>query len=164
MSSYSHWTIRLYHALFLKMLIFVPSHFNESLVKKRYLQSSHSWISWHLIVYEVCFKKYFYFPFPPDGVNIDTHHIPVNVTLRRIAHGADPVAAQWDFDLLNGQGGWTSDGCRILCSDENITAIQCYSLSNYAVLMVRQLLTLCINTKYSHFSLRVVTLKWRLFF
>ncbi|XP_057402652.1 adhesion G protein-coupled receptor A3 isoform X6 [Balaenoptera acutorostrata] len=70
-----------------------------------------------------------------DGVNIDTHHIPVNVTLRRIAHGADPVAAQWDFDLLNGQGGWTSDGCRILCSDENITAIQCYSLSNYAVLM-----------------------------
>eukprot|EP00069_Balaena_mysticetus_P020944 bmy_13242T0 len=70
-----------------------------------------------------------------DGVNIDTHHIPVNVTLRRIAHGADAVAAQWDFDLLNGQGGWTSDGCRILCSDENITAIQCYSLSNYAVLM-----------------------------
>ncbi|XP_007115906.2 adhesion G protein-coupled receptor A3 isoform X2 [Physeter macrocephalus] len=70
-----------------------------------------------------------------DGVNIDTHHIPVNVTLRRIAHGADPVAAQWDFDLLNGQGGWTSDGCRILCSDENITTIQCYSLSNYAVLM-----------------------------
>ncbi|XP_030688056.1 adhesion G protein-coupled receptor A3 [Globicephala melas] len=70
-----------------------------------------------------------------DGVNIDTHHIPVNVTLRRIAHGADPVAAQWDFDLLNGQGGWTSNGCRILCSDENITTIQCYSLSNYAVLM-----------------------------
>ncbi|XP_032489131.1 adhesion G protein-coupled receptor A3 isoform X4 [Phocoena sinus] len=70
-----------------------------------------------------------------DGVNIDTHHIPVNVTLRRVAHGADPVAAQWDFDLLNGQGGWTSDGCRILCSDENITTIQCYSLSNYAVLM-----------------------------
>ncbi|XP_052497855.1 adhesion G protein-coupled receptor A3 isoform X2 [Budorcas taxicolor] len=70
-----------------------------------------------------------------DGVNIDTHHIPVNVTLRRIAHGADAVAAQWDFDLLNGQGGWKSDGCHILYSDENITTIQCYSLSNYAVLM-----------------------------
>ncbi|XP_025293012.1 adhesion G protein-coupled receptor A3 [Canis lupus familiaris] len=70
-----------------------------------------------------------------DGVNVDTHHIPVNVTLRRIAHGADAVAAQWDFDLLNGQGGWKSDGCNILYSDENITTIQCYSLSNYAVLM-----------------------------
>ena len=68
-------------------------------------------------------------------MNIDTHHIPVNVTLRRIAHGADAVAAQWDFDLLNGQGGWKSDGCHILYSDENITTIQCYSLSNYAVLM-----------------------------
>ncbi|XP_058156355.1 adhesion G protein-coupled receptor A3 isoform X1 [Dasypus novemcinctus] len=70
-----------------------------------------------------------------DGVNVDTHPIPVNVTLRRIAHGADAVAAQWDFDLLNGQGGWKSDGCHILYSDENITTIQCYSLSNYAVLM-----------------------------
>ncbi|XP_019309146.2 adhesion G protein-coupled receptor A3 isoform X2 [Panthera pardus] len=70
-----------------------------------------------------------------DGVNVDTHHIPVNVTLRRIAHGADAVAAQWDFDLLNGQGGWKSDGCHILYSDENITTMQCNSLSNYAVLM-----------------------------
>uniref|UniRef100_A0A8D0J5S6 Adhesion G protein-coupled receptor A3 n=1 Tax=Sus scrofa TaxID=9823 RepID=A0A8D0J5S6_PIG len=70
-----------------------------------------------------------------DGVNVDTHHIPVHVTLRRIAHGADAVAAQWDFDLLNGQGGWKSDGCHILYSDENITTIQCFSLSNYAVLM-----------------------------
>uniref|UniRef100_A0A493TFS9 Adhesion G protein-coupled receptor A3 n=2 Tax=Anas TaxID=8835 RepID=A0A493TFS9_ANAPP len=70
-----------------------------------------------------------------DGLNLASHHIPINVTLRRIAHGADAVAAQWDFDLLNGQGGWKSDGCRILLSDENITTIQCYSLSNYAVLM-----------------------------
>ncbi|KGL77908.1 putative G-protein coupled receptor 125, partial [Tinamus guttatus] len=70
-----------------------------------------------------------------DGLNLASHHIPVNVTLRRIAHGADAVAAQWDFDLLNGQGGWKSDGCRILLSDENITTIQCSSLSNYAVLM-----------------------------
>uniref|UniRef100_A0A7N4P029 Adhesion G protein-coupled receptor A3 n=1 Tax=Sarcophilus harrisii TaxID=9305 RepID=A0A7N4P029_SARHA len=70
-----------------------------------------------------------------DGINIDTQHIPINVTLRRIAHGADAVAAQWDFDLLNGQGGWKSDGCRILSSDENVTTIQCYSLTSYAVLM-----------------------------
>ncbi|ELK24696.1 Putative G-protein coupled receptor 125 [Myotis davidii] len=71
-----------------------------------------------------------------DGVSVDGHRVPVNVTLRRIAHGADAVAAQWDFDLLNGQGGWKSDGCHILYSDENITTIQCYSLSNYAVLMM----------------------------
>ncbi|XP_072476468.1 adhesion G protein-coupled receptor A3 isoform X2 [Notamacropus eugenii] len=70
-----------------------------------------------------------------DGINIDTQHIPINVTLRRIAHGADAVAAQWDFDLLNGQGGWKSDGCHILSSDENVTTVQCYSLTSYAVLM-----------------------------
>lgn len=74
--------------------------------------------------------------FVTDGLSVASHHVPINVTLRRIAHGADAVAAQWDFDLLNGQGGWKSDGCRILLSDENITTIQCYSLSNYAVLMV----------------------------
>lgn len=77
-----------------------------------------------------------YISFVTDGLNLASHHVPINVTLRRIAHGADAVAAQWDFDLLNGQGGWKSDGCRILLSDENITTIQCYSLSNYAVLMV----------------------------
>ncbi|XP_055986318.1 adhesion G protein-coupled receptor A3 [Sorex fumeus] len=70
-----------------------------------------------------------------DGVSGDAQRIPVIVTLRRIAHGADAVAAHWDFDLLNGQGGWKSDGCHILYSDENITTIQCHSLSNYAVLM-----------------------------
>ncbi|XP_042324371.1 adhesion G protein-coupled receptor A3 isoform X2 [Sceloporus undulatus] len=70
-----------------------------------------------------------------DGLNIPHQDIPINVTLRRIAHGADAVAVQWDFDLLNGQGGWKSDGCQILSSDENVTTIQCYSLSNYAVLM-----------------------------
>lgn len=86
-------------------------------------------------------------------MNVDSHRVPVNVTLRRIAHGADAVAAQWDFDLLNGQGGWKSDGCRILYSDENITTIQCYSLSNYAVLMVWRLLTVCIDTKAAHLFL-----------
>lgn len=77
-----------------------------------------------------------YISFVTDGLNLASHHVPINVTLRRIAHGADAVAAQWDFDLLNGQGGWKSDDCRILLSDENITTIQCYALSNYAVLMV----------------------------
>ncbi|XP_030744489.1 adhesion G protein-coupled receptor A3-like, partial [Echinops telfairi] len=70
-----------------------------------------------------------------DGASADAQQVPVNVTLRRLAHGADAVAAQWDFELLNGQGGWKSDGCRILHADENVTAIQCSSLGNYAVLM-----------------------------
>ncbi|XP_063777748.1 adhesion G protein-coupled receptor A3 [Pseudophryne corroboree] len=70
-----------------------------------------------------------------DGPNRNIPNVPINVTLRRIAHGKDPVAAQWDFDLLNGQGGWKSEGCTIISSDENITTIQCYTLSNYALLM-----------------------------
>ncbi|XP_066429328.1 adhesion G protein-coupled receptor A3 [Eleutherodactylus coqui] len=70
-----------------------------------------------------------------DGPNKNPPSVPINITLRRIAHGKDPVAAQWDFDLLNGQGGWKSEGCSIIASDENITTIQCHTLSNYAVLM-----------------------------
>ncbi|XP_032079768.1 adhesion G protein-coupled receptor A3 [Thamnophis elegans] len=70
-----------------------------------------------------------------DGVSPPYQDVPINVTLRRLAHGTEAVAAQWDFGLLNGQGGWKSDGCRILFSDENVTAMQCSSLSNYAVLM-----------------------------
>ncbi|KAM8939532.1 adhesion G protein-coupled receptor A3 [Pelodytes ibericus] len=70
-----------------------------------------------------------------DGPNRNIPNVSINVTLRRIAHGKDAMAAQWDFDLLNGQGGWTSEGCDIIASDENITTIQCNSLGNYAVLM-----------------------------
>uniref|UniRef100_A0A8C5LWA9 Adhesion G protein-coupled receptor A3 n=1 Tax=Leptobrachium leishanense TaxID=445787 RepID=A0A8C5LWA9_9ANUR len=70
-----------------------------------------------------------------DGLNRNFPNVPINVTLRRIAHGKDAVAARWDFDLLNGQGGWTSAGCDVIASDENITTIQCNSLGNYAVLM-----------------------------
>ncbi|KAM4809156.1 adhesion G protein-coupled receptor A3 [Rhinophrynus dorsalis] len=70
-----------------------------------------------------------------DGPNQNIPSVPINITLRRIAHGKDAVAAQWDFDLLNGQGGWKEEGCHITASDENVTSIQCQSLSNYAVLM-----------------------------
>lgn len=87
-------------------------------------------------MHEVIFFCSFVLTTKQDGFSPPHQHIPINVTLRRIAHGADAVAAQWDFDLLNGQGGWKSDGCHILSSDENVTTIQCTSLSNYAVLMV----------------------------
>ncbi|XP_028657592.2 adhesion G protein-coupled receptor A3 [Erpetoichthys calabaricus] len=70
-----------------------------------------------------------------DGFIVKDLRSPINVTLRRIAHGVDAVAAMWNFSLLGGQGGWASEGCIILYSDDNITTIQCNSLSNYAVLM-----------------------------
>uniref|UniRef100_A0A4W3I1E5 Adhesion G protein-coupled receptor A3 n=1 Tax=Callorhinchus milii TaxID=7868 RepID=A0A4W3I1E5_CALMI len=70
-----------------------------------------------------------------DGNSLDSLSHPVTVTLRRIAHGVDPVGAYWDFNIRNGFGGWISDGCHIVTSDENVTTMQCYSLNNYAVLM-----------------------------
>uniref|UniRef100_A0AAY4D866 Adhesion G protein-coupled receptor A3 n=1 Tax=Denticeps clupeoides TaxID=299321 RepID=A0AAY4D866_9TELE len=60
---------------------------------------------------------------------------PVNATMRRFAHGSDAVAAHWNFSLLGGQGGWQSDGCRIIHQDDNFTSISCHMLGNYAVLM-----------------------------
>ncbi|XP_064199534.1 adhesion G protein-coupled receptor A3 [Anguilla rostrata] len=70
-----------------------------------------------------------------EGYPLRNLRSPVNATLRRFAHGADPVAAYWNFSLLGGQGGWESDGCRILHSDDNFTTISCNSLNNYGVLM-----------------------------
>ncbi|KAL0187757.1 hypothetical protein M9458_014856, partial [Cirrhinus mrigala] len=48
---------------------------------------------------------------------------PVNTTLRRFLHGSDAVPAFWNFSLLGGQGGWQSDGCRILHQDDNFTTV-----------------------------------------
>ncbi|KAJ8262073.1 hypothetical protein GJAV_G00161870 [Gymnothorax javanicus] len=70
-----------------------------------------------------------------EGYPLKNLRTPVNTTLRRFAHGVDAVAAYWNFSLLGGQGGWESDGCRILHSDDNFTTISCNSLNNYAVLM-----------------------------
>lgn len=61
---------------------------------------------------------------------------PVNITLRRFARGSDAVSACWNFSLVGGQGGWRSDGCRILDHHDNFTTISCNSLGNYALLMV----------------------------
>lgn len=64
---------------------------------------------------------------------------PVNITLRRLAHGSDAVSATWNFSLVGGQGGWQSGGCRILGHYDNFTAISCNSLGNYGLLMVGRL-------------------------
>ncbi|XP_061107465.1 adhesion G protein-coupled receptor A3 isoform X2 [Conger conger] len=70
-----------------------------------------------------------------EGYPLRNLRVPVNATLRRFAHGADAAAAYWNFSLLGGQGGWESEGCRVLHSDDNFTTISCNSLNNYGVLM-----------------------------
>lgn len=70
-----------------------------------------------------------------DGFSLHVLKTPVNVTLRRFAHGSDAVSASWNLSLAGGQGGWQSDGCRILGHHDNFTTISCNSLGNYGLLM-----------------------------
>uniref|UniRef100_A0A8C2DXZ9 Adhesion G protein-coupled receptor A3 n=1 Tax=Cyprinus carpio TaxID=7962 RepID=A0A8C2DXZ9_CYPCA len=70
-----------------------------------------------------------------EGFPLKNLQSPVNVTLRRFLHGSDAVPSFWNFSLLGGQGGWQSDGCRILHQDDNFTTMSCHSLNNYALLM-----------------------------
>lgn len=74
--------------------------------------------------------------FCPDGFSLHVLKTPINVTLRRFAHGSDAVSASWNLSLAGGQGGWQSDGCRILGHHDNFTTISCNSLGNYGLLMV----------------------------
>lgn len=62
---------------------------------------------------------------------------PVTVALRHFSLGVDPTAAYWDFDLLDGHGGWRAEGCHITGSAHNTTTIHCAHHNNLAVLMVR---------------------------
>ncbi|XP_017951424.2 adhesion G protein-coupled receptor A1 [Xenopus tropicalis] len=70
-----------------------------------------------------------------DGYRVGNLTNPVTIALRHTAQGSDPVAAFWDFDLLNGHGGWCGESCHITTSAGNITTIQCTRLGNFAVLM-----------------------------
>lgn len=70
-----------------------------------------------------------------DGMSARLLKNPVNITLRRFARGSDAVSASWNFSLAGGQGGWQSDGCRIMDHHENFTTISCNSLGNYGLLM-----------------------------
>lgn len=74
--------------------------------------------------------------FPPEGMPLHVLRTPVNITLRRLAHGSDAVSASWNVSLVGGQGGWQSDGCRVLGHYDNFTTISCNSLGNYGLLMV----------------------------
>ncbi|KAM8794520.1 adhesion G protein-coupled receptor A2 [Eudromia elegans] len=60
---------------------------------------------------------------------------PVAVSLRHPGEGAHPVPASWNFEVLEGMGGWSAEGCRLAAREPNVTSLQCRHLSNVAVLM-----------------------------
>lgn len=122
-----------------------------------------------------------------DGASLRNLRTPVNITLRRLARGSDPVSAQWNASLSGGQGGWQSDGCRILGHHDNFTTISCNSLGNYGLLMdlnkmdhsppsiqlhpvvyatsvilLLCLLTIIISYIYHHKSVRVSKKSWHM--
>ncbi|XP_068611808.1 adhesion G protein-coupled receptor A3 [Brachionichthys hirsutus] len=119
-----------------------------------------------------------------DGASLHFLKTPVNVTLRRFAHGSDAVPASWNFSLA----GWQSDGCRILGHHDNFTAISCDALGSYGLLMdlgsverfspavlplhpviytatvvlLLCLLTVIISYVYHHRSVRVSRKSWHM--
>uniref|UniRef100_A0A3Q1IB77 Uncharacterized protein n=1 Tax=Anabas testudineus TaxID=64144 RepID=A0A3Q1IB77_ANATE len=48
-----------------------------------------------------------------DGCSRGSAVHSVTIALRHFALGVDPTAAYWDFDLLDGHGGWRAEGCHI---------------------------------------------------
>ncbi|XP_051508291.1 adhesion G protein-coupled receptor A3-like [Myxocyprinus asiaticus] len=70
-----------------------------------------------------------------DGCSPGSPVQPVTVALRHFSRGVDPTAAYWDFDLLDGHGGWRAEGCHITGSGLNTTTIHCAHHNNLAVLM-----------------------------
>uniref|UniRef100_A0A8D3AV97 Adhesion G protein-coupled receptor A1 n=1 Tax=Scophthalmus maximus TaxID=52904 RepID=A0A8D3AV97_SCOMX len=70
-----------------------------------------------------------------DGCSFGSAVHSVTIALRHFALGADPTAAYWDFDLLDGHGGWRAEGCHITGSGGNTTTIHCAHHNNFAVLM-----------------------------
>lgn len=75
-------------------------------------------------------------PFVADGCSLGSAVDSVTIALRHFALGVDPTAAYWDFDLLDGHGGWRAEGCHITGSGGNTTTIHCTHHNNFAVLMV----------------------------
>ncbi|MEQ2254273.1 hypothetical protein ILYODFUR_002052 [Ilyodon furcidens] len=70
-----------------------------------------------------------------DGCSRGSDVHSITVALRHFALGVDPTAAYWDFDLLDGHGGWRAEGCHITASGGNTTTIHCNRHKNFAVLM-----------------------------
>ncbi|KAJ3610578.1 hypothetical protein NHX12_022670, partial [Muraenolepis orangiensis] len=74
-------------------------------------------------------------PYTKDGCILGDAAQSVTIALRHFALGVDPTAAYWDFDLLDGHGGWRAEGCHITGSAGNTTTIHCTHHNNFAVLM-----------------------------
>ncbi|XP_029110213.1 adhesion G protein-coupled receptor A3 isoform X3 [Scleropages formosus] len=70
-----------------------------------------------------------------DGCRLGSLSQSITIALRHFALGVDPAAAHWDFDLLDGHGGWRAESCHITGSARDATTIQCTRHSNFAVLM-----------------------------
>ncbi|KAK2823973.1 hypothetical protein Q5P01_021148 [Channa striata] len=70
-----------------------------------------------------------------DGCSLGGAVRSVTIALRHFALGVDATAAYWDFDLLDGHGGWRAEGCHITGSGGNTTTIHCTHHNNFAVLM-----------------------------
>ncbi|XP_023697527.1 adhesion G protein-coupled receptor A3 isoform X2 [Paramormyrops kingsleyae] len=70
-----------------------------------------------------------------DGCRLGSLSQSITIALRHFALGVDPTAAYWDFDLLDGHGGWRAEGCHITGSAGNTTVIHCTRNDNFAVLM-----------------------------
>ncbi|XP_072213243.1 adhesion G protein-coupled receptor A2 [Excalfactoria chinensis] len=69
------------------------------------------------------------------GCSVGNLTEPVAVSLRHPGEGADPVAAYWNFEVLEGMGGWSAEGCQLAAREPNVTSLHCRHLSNVAVLM-----------------------------
>lgn len=82
------------------------------------------------------------FCFLADRCTLGSAVHSVTIALRHFALGVDPTAAYWDFDLLDGHGGWRAEGCHITGSTGNTTTIHCTHHNNFAVLMVSTEVTL----------------------
>ncbi|KAK9400736.1 adhesion G protein-coupled receptor A1 [Crotalus adamanteus] len=70
-----------------------------------------------------------------DECNIGNLTSPLIITLKHFTQGINPIAVFWDFDLLDGHGGWWGEGCHIISSADSITTLHSTHFGNFAVLM-----------------------------
>ncbi|XP_028655007.1 adhesion G protein-coupled receptor A2 [Erpetoichthys calabaricus] len=69
-----------------------------------------------------------------DGCSSWNFSDPITISLRHSFPGSDSVAVHWNFDMQDGRGGWSQDGCELIGSDPNISTLICFHFNNYAVL------------------------------
>uniref|UniRef100_A0A8C4RCN3 Adhesion G protein-coupled receptor A2 n=1 Tax=Erpetoichthys calabaricus TaxID=27687 RepID=A0A8C4RCN3_ERPCA len=73
-----------------------------------------------------------------DGCSSWNFSDPITISLRHSFPGSDSVAVHWNFDMQDGRGGWSQDGCELIGSDPNISTLICFHFNNYAVLQVQE--------------------------